>query len=85
MTTLTFQTQDQEELVVDLDDDTVLPLTGALQIASPVLAEKFEDAVFVPLQVLLLDEREVEFLAAAAKTVSNSLVEDPALEQLVDL
>ena len=84
MATLTLQTPDQE-LVVDLDDETIRPLVGDLRIASPALAEKFEEAVFVPLQVLLLDEREVELLAAAAKTVSNSFVEDPALEQLAHL
>lgn len=85
MATLTIRAPDQE-LVVDVDDETIRPLVGDLQIVSPVLAEKFEVAAFVPLQVLLLDEREVELLAAAAKTVSNSsFVEDRALERLAQL
>jgi hypothetical protein len=51
----------------------------------PPYSQKFEDAVFVPLQALLLDERDVELLAAAAKTVSTGFVEDRALEQLAEL
>ena len=84
MATLTFQTPDREVTVV-LDDETLRPLISDLQIVSPALAEKFEDAAFVPFQALVLDEREVELLASAAKTVSNGLVDDPALEQLAEL
>ena len=58
---------------------------GAIRIASPALAEKVQDGLLVPLQDLVLDDREVEMLAAVAKSVSNSFVEDPALDQLASL
>ena len=69
-------------LDVTLANKTLKPLVGELWIVSPILADKVGHAVRQPGHIVLLQEHEVPLIAAAAKTVSNSLVDDPALEQL---
>jgi len=72
---------------VNLADATIEPLLGELQIASPILAEKVQQAAFdVSSNVVLLEEQEGELLAAAAQVVAKSMVdEDPELDRLAGL
>ena len=74
------------ELEFELADETFRPLIGELRIVSPLLAAKLEDAVVVGTGALELDERDVEFVATAARVVAKGdLVHDPALDRLGQL
>ena len=68
---------------VVLDTKTIKPLLGELQIVSPVLADKIEQAAFdTSPQPLELNEEETHLLVAAARVVSNSLVDDSELDRI---
>jgi hypothetical protein len=86
MTPLQFRAADLH-LAVNLADSTIQPLVGELAVVSPRLADKVQQAAFdVSSNVVLLDEEEVEFLAAAALVVSKSVLDDdPELDRLAGL
>jgi hypothetical protein len=74
------------DLELELADESLRPLIGELRIVSPLLAAKVEDAVVAGSGTLQLDEREVEFLATAARVVAKGdLVHDPTLDRLAQL
>lgn len=70
-------------LDVILANKTFKALVGELQIVSPILADKVDHAVGQPRHIVLLQEDEVELLAAAARVVSKSdTLDDSDLERL---